>query len=137
MTKEQALKVIRKTCEKAQKNGLINSLDKSFEVISAIELVATNLVRYEQQLTNFNEQNEAYKKTNNELIAENEKVKKENEELKKHIEFNKSKEKLENAELENAELENRKTCVSEGFNDLEEKLKGVNEYKKCKNENIP
>lgn len=87
MQKEQALKTLKNVCEKAQKNGLIKSLDESNDVISAFTVIATNLVRYEQELTKLKEQNEAFKSTNNELLSKVEKLKQENEALKNHIDY--------------------------------------------------
>lgn len=79
MQKQEALKVIKKVCEKAQKNGLIESLEEVHDLISAFDSIAINLDRYERELKKLQEQNESFKSTNNELV---DKLDKANQEIK-------------------------------------------------------
>lgn len=95
MQKEQALKVLRNVCEKAQKKGVISSLEDAEDVRKSLIAIAVNLNRYEQDLENLKEQNEAYKSTNNELISKLDKLKEENESLKKHMDYKSEKDKCD------------------------------------------
>lgn len=87
MQKEQALKVLRNVCEKAQKKGLIGGLEDAEEVRKSLIAIAVNLDRYEQELTKSKEQNESFRNTNNELRSEVEKLKEVNVALKNHIDY--------------------------------------------------
>ena len=70
MQKQEALKVIKNVCEKAQKNGLIKSLEKVHDLISAFDSIAINLDKYERELKKLQDQNESFKIKNNELVSE-------------------------------------------------------------------